>query len=225
MISAGAMRRLVEIIAAVAWVVPTLAAQSPNLNLTVASGSNGEVIATVQNLGPSALTACLYQAIFPAGPNGTDHGAAFAYKDAAIDGSTEPILPMQQREEHMPAGSQVTFLAAIWADGSTYGDAKRLLDHRSVFINHLDKVLAVLQQALTSGIGPRALVAQLEGLRDAITTEHPDDEGSAKAYYIITINRINNPPQDVDGTPLTFREILEREHPIDDPASREIYQE
>lgn len=187
----------------------TLRAQSPDVNLYSAVNSDGTMSWTVENRGASALVACLLWASYPNG------GRGVLYRDVVLPGPFEPIPPGLTFVERQPAGTQMTLKAALWADGSSYtefGDAtwvERILDHRSAFKRHAQALMTLLQQTLASGTGAETLVAELRRAMEEIRkTEHPDDFGIASGEYEAMIHRITHPPGHLDGTELSYQEIL-----------------
>ncbi len=208
--------RWAAVVAGLAWTASVLQAQSPALNISVVHETNRTVV-TIQNLGRSALKACL---IWVRSPPPTD-ATQIIYRDAAIETSIEPILPMQQQpmEPHgggLPAGWQGTIevKAALWSDGSTYSDAdwlQRLLDRRVAYLKHLNIASTILDEAIRSETGPQTLIAQLQVPLDAITTatENREDFGVLREpFYNFIINTIRRPPVR-PNRPFSYHEVLD----------------
>lgn len=201
------MRKLAGISLAVALFVPILRAQSANISLTTATDPDGSVIVTVANHAAVALTAVLVEEKLPG-------GRSPKYEDAALPGSFKPILPMQQSTERAPIGTRAFLEAAIWADGSTYGDpmwVQRIRDHRAAYMKSLNQVLAVFQRAINRGTAPDEIVMQLQTLADTAKSGllSRDDLSQTVGAYRNGIEHIQNPPRREDGSALLFREVLQ----------------
>jgi len=115
--------RLIALGVIIACVSP-LPAQSPPLVVTVTGTSSDQAILTMQNLAGTTLIASLYTIDWShAGSDGrTRQIREWAYRDAATERGSQPILSNQQVTRPTSNGGQVTLLAAIWADGSTFGE-------------------------------------------------------------------------------------------------------
>jgi hypothetical protein len=189
-----------------AALLPLVSGQSPPVVATTATQPDGHVILTVQNLSESALTAYFYKRV----------GVGFVemgYKDAAVNFAAHPVPPNQRITVTFPNG-EVTFLAAIWADGTSFGDpawVNRLRERRALGQQHNDNAIAVLQKALDSGTDTAALITQLQTIIDGITplTLNQDDVFFVRGYYDAAMRRFANPGmKHLDGTPLTAQEIM-----------------
>ncbi len=140
------------------------------------------------------------------------------YKDAALELGTEPIPPSHQLIIRTFLNGEVTFLGALWADGTSCGAPEwvtRLLEHRALAQRHNDNEIAVLQTALDSGTDKPALIKQLQSSMDGITetTVNADDVGALHSHYQQVIRMLANPDSVLkrpDGTPahMTEREII-----------------
>ena len=205
-----------------AVLLPLLRAQSPPVIATTATQPDGKVILTIRNHGASPLTAYFFKrfgwGVLPDGGKGV-RVTEIGYKDAALESATRPIPPNGQINSTFLNG-EVQFLAALWADGTSYGDPQwvsRLRDRRGLAQQHLDNAIAILQHALDSGTDTPTLVKQLQTSIDEITstTVNPEDVPLLRIYYQEAIRRFANPDgvarSGVDGSPLhmTDRQIIE----------------
>jgi hypothetical protein len=150
-----------------ATLVPLIRGQSPPVVATVATQPDGRLALSVQNLKGSPLTAYFFKEL----------GAGFGfmgYMDAGglTNGalpSPFPIPPNQQATTILANATnrEVTFLAALWADGTTYGDPDwvgRLRERRVLAQQHNDNAIAVLQKALDSGEDAQTLIKNFKPL-------------------------------------------------------------
>lgn len=204
-----------------AAVLPLLHGQSPPVVANAATQPDGRVILTIRNLAPSPLTAYFYKRVgwnvFGDGRKG-EEVLQIGYKDAAVGLADSPIPPNQQTTQSFQNG-EVTFLAALWADGTSYGNPQfisRLREHRAAAQLHNDNAIAILRKAFESGEDTPALIKQLQTIVDGITPTavHPDDTAVLRGYYQATIRALANPDsnvKDLNGTPMhmTEREIIQ----------------
>jgi hypothetical protein len=170
----------------------------------------------------STLTAYFYEHVgWNFRPDGSKIGEFWemGYKDAALEPGSAPIPPNQQITLPFFNG-EVTLRAALWADGTSYGDSQwinRLRERRTLAALHNANAIAVLQKALDSGTDTPALIKQLQTIVDGITslTVNLDDVALARNYYQTALRRFANPDgfaySEVDGKPLhmTDRQIIE----------------
>lgn len=167
-------------------------AQSPPVVATTTTDSSGHVTLFVRNLGVSALTACAYLAdihttlgtgeVLPATIQ--EHGL----RDAAVNLIDKPILPNQTGTFSISGvNGQVTLMAALWADGTSFGDSvwvHKLFQTRFLAMKHIDLAISVVEDAMRSN---RSL-ADTAALADAgvaqVRQDADDlDEIGVQIYY------------------------------------------
>ncbi len=190
---------------ATAAALPSLAQTAP-IEAGVLKQADGRVVLTIRNLSPhSAITAYLYK-------TQELHGIGWGYRDAAIEPRSQPIPPDQQITQDFGSGAQpveVMFLAAVWKDGTRFGDpmwVNRLLEHRNVIGQHLLKATLMVQTALNSDEDPQAVRRQFQQLAEGIKQEdyHPDDLPVVRQIYAWMEVHFENPPKRLsDNTPIT----------------------
>jgi len=205
-----------------ATLLPLLYAQSPPVLVTTTTQPDGHITYTIQNRTDSTITAYFYKRIgWSLRPDGSKAGSLteLGYKDSALEHGTDPIPSHQQLTQTAPNG-EVSVLAVLWADGSTYGDPEwvhRLQTRRVLAQQHIDNAMAVLQKALDSGADSSTVIAQLELILQQLTPlkENPDNV-FLSAYYQGPIHSFGNPiAARLDGAQvyLTDREIIK--HALD----------
>lgn len=106
----------------------------------------------------------------------------------------------------------MTLLAAIWADGSTFGDSKwvnRLLERRFILQKHVDNAISILQRALNVNTDTKSLIAELQTNLDSLNYENPDDQSLARSCYTVAIQQFTKPQTCLDGRPVPDRQVLQ----------------
>jgi hypothetical protein len=202
-----------------ATLLPLVRAQSPPMETTTATQADGSVILTIQNHAASTLTAYFYKHTgwgrYPHAPE--NQVLEMGYKDAAIDGPTNPIPPNQKIILRFDNG-EVAVLAALWSDGSSYGDPEwisRFQQRRIIAQQHIDAATYVLQNALDTGMDTPALLRQLQTIVDELVPPNVngDDIGVARLYYMGALQHLTDHAlsKNATGTPphLTDREIIQ----------------
>ena len=204
-----------------AALLPLLRGQSPPVLTITTTQPDDRVTLTIRNLAPVPLTAYFYKrvgwSVFGDGRKGGEV-LEIGYKDAAVGLGDNPIPPNQEATVTIRNG-EVTFLAALWADGTSYGDPQsvsRMRERRAAAQLHNDNAIAILHKALDTGEDTPALIRQLQTIVDGITrnTVHMDDTAVLRGYYQPTIRALANPDsnvRDLNGTwvHLTEREIIQ----------------
>jgi hypothetical protein len=198
------------------WIAP-MPGESPLLVPVITPGPNGRATLTIQNRAATTLVALLYTVDFSTvSSDGRTHQIReWGYRDAATERGTEPTPPNQSFVRPTANDGQLTLLAAIWADGSTFGDSSwvnRLLQRRLLLQTHLDNAISILQRALSVNTDTKSLIAELQTSLDnlnKLNLQHSEDLALARSCYSGSIQRFAKPPRHFDGTPATDREVLQ----------------
>lgn len=173
-------------------------ADDPRLNVTTETTSDGHVLFKVENLSVQPITAMvlLVTHTFPANPGRS--GQSLRYFDSLISSDTERDLTQYQTHTFtLPkisgphaAGvrSEPALKAAIFADGSSYGDPEwvnRLILGRKAASRDLEDAIKMLQSAKASGASGEALAKGVADAKSAKVKEAqvPEERMAAGQVY------------------------------------------
>jgi hypothetical protein len=183
-------------------------AQAQPIMGTMTADGQGHTVLAVQNLNSAALTAYGYEAVVLMTTRGrTAFTTIRELRDAALDLTMQPILPNQADTRQIPGKSvrQLSFKAAVWADGTTFGDpawVQKLLQRRVVALRHAESIVALLEESIRFNRSPAVIVAvakqgQAQVLREV---DDPDDAARIQNYYAIVIRSMTegSPAPDQD---------------------------
>lgn len=107
---------------ALGWNLVTLAQpQSGRVSATVVVDSNDKTVLLIKNQAQVALTGFAY-VLQVSDPNGNMKFGQRGWHDAALEDRLVPIVPDQQRSIDTLPDFQLKTFAAVWVDGSSFGD-------------------------------------------------------------------------------------------------------
>jgi hypothetical protein len=193
-------------------------AQGPSVD-TVIKNRDGRTELTVTNRGEQPVTALVIT--LEHGPASQPHrGTLVDTRDSVLNSTDHPIVPGDTRTFAYGAGpgvpvlpprpgwhSQLAFQAAIFADGSTFGDAgwaQRLIDARRSQYKHLGLAIQALQAARDAGKTRPELVADFQELgKTAIASVHGEkwfNEELAVRWVYDEVLRYLQPATTAGGT-------------------------
>jgi hypothetical protein len=196
----------------------TLSAQTEPILVTTAQDSSGFSTVTIKNLGSSALTAYAvttsYNTRSSDGTIAAVHGEGIT--DAAVGPPTSPIQP-GQHGTFRPGGPYPQFKveAAVWADGTTFGDpvwVHRILYGRQVAARHLDAVLRLLRNALQLNTSVAEIIRQAKNGERQVDAEKEsvDEVVTVGRYYRDIQSSMATPPKQPDGSPSTREQTIQQ---------------
>jgi hypothetical protein len=123
-------------------------------------------------------------------------GTLSSMRDAALDFAMEPVPANQTGTVQIPGNiSKVSLKAAVWADGTTFGEAgwiHKLLLQRITASRHVELVLALLQESIRANTSPADIATMAKEKRAQVDREVDDPQEAAlsKSYYTIVIRRM-----------------------------------
>jgi hypothetical protein len=188
---------------------------------TLTTDGQGHPILTVQNLYSAALTAYGYEAValMTSRSGSTSLTKLSDLRDAALDPTMQPI-PLNQTEQVRIAAKsvrQVSFKAAVWADGATFGDpawVQKLLQRRVVALRQAESLVELLQESIQAGRTPAMIVAVAKQGMAQVNREEledPTEAATIESYYTQVIRRMTEgPPEQTKGATAADRERITR---------------
>ena len=192
-------------------------AAEPLAVATTTTDSSGRVTLVVQNFGTSALTACVYIAAIHTTSARTgpatieEHGL----RDAAVNFFENPIMPNQSGTFSISGfNGQVSFLAALWADGTSFGDPMwiaKISTRRKLALKHIDLLLSIVEDArrTNSSLLDTAARANASAKLVLQDSSDPDVFAGVNMYYTAVNARLTGPTLKRNGvTPLTDEETM-----------------
>src|SRR5580704_2737031 len=172
------------------------------------SGNNGKMTATVQNTSSRTLTA--FALTLDRTPTVGSPNHIVFYYDSVTNRSYPPLPPGASKTQALgggssPATSQMTFRAALFDDGSTFGDpswSTRLVTNRQALEKHL--TLAILKlQSYSQDTPLEAVVADFDGMQQQAKALPDKDESIIAQNVYSSVPRTLNLPQVGDSVPLS----------------------
>ncbi len=187
------MRNCILLLLTGACLALTAGAQSaPPAVATVGIVGDDKSVLTIQNNASVALTAYYWEVKNP-GPERLS-GESY-YNDAAVIGASRsvPIPPHQQTAPtNFPVVTMhLTAFAAIWADGSSFGDpglVARIRDRNRVYRQHLTTAGELVRQSLASGAPIDATIEAVQAAKESISVEHREDLHTVNELYDAVLN-------------------------------------
>jgi len=185
---------------------------------TSLDGAGNLTVTLRNNASSSALTAyawtSTYHGLTTDGKFAPDFITQHEITDAAFKPTVKPIVPGQELT-FQPSGlsPEFVFRAAVWADGTTYGDPvwiRRILHIREVAAKNLDSIILMLRNAIQRNTSASDVIGQGQAGNTRLTAERESvEESVVVGRYYSTLNQaMTNPPTHKDGATYTLKENL-----------------
>lgn len=173
-------------------------ADDPRLNVTTETTPDGHVLFKVENLSVQPITAMVLVVTHTYPDNPGHPGQSLRYFDSLISSDTErDVMQYQTHTFTLPrisgphaAGvrSEPALKAAIFADGSSYGDPQwvnRLVLGRKAASQDLEDAIKMLQSAKASGASGESLAKEVADAKSAKVKEAqvPEERMAAGQVY------------------------------------------
>jgi len=194
-----------------------LQAQSVPVEVSMTPDAKGFVVLKVHNLASSPLTGYVYTTIFDApSSDGTSRRiTGVGFQDAATQPRVKPIPPGGSDEYTVRNPKpHVTFQAAVFADGTSFGDAAwvhRILHRRAFAAKNIEAATSIVQRAVLDGSSENEVIQELRAAeaRADGEAEDPCELPVGRGAYAQGLTSLAHPPKHGDGSPFVTQETLQ----------------
>jgi hypothetical protein len=189
--------RLLGAMVVALWAVSTLA-QSPPVSTATELLSDGHVRFVVTNRSNQSITALAVVAEGTPLARGVARMVSRRFFDSVIDVFSEKDLHPRQDYVFVLAGprpgpsimrTDVTLKAALFADGTSWGDAaeiQHLVARRKLMLLYVNSALKTVQDAKTSGVARDILIQQMQASDGANSQSGPGVDERQIAHGVFT---------------------------------------
>lgn len=165
---------------------------------SIGTSDAGQLQLTITNNSNKTVTAYIWsrqETLSP--PAGSGSPVSSEHQFDTVGSHLKPVLPGESRVAGTSVDPKATLalIAAIFEDGSTFGDAEgvqRILHHRAAVLAALKSILPILQKSPDADFTSEALQKQLADARDALAAKMSEAilAGAVKGEYIALFGNI-----------------------------------
>lgn len=162
------------------------------ISTSTSTSDAGQLQLTITNNSSKTITAYIWsrQETLPP-PAGSGSPVSSEHQFDTVGSHLKPVLPGESRVAGTSSDPKatLTLVAAIFEDGSTFGNAdgvQKILHHRGAVLAALKSMLPILQKSPDTDFTSDAVQKQLAAARDALAAKmsEPILAGAVKGEYI-----------------------------------------
>jgi len=205
--------------AAAIWLCPTSYSQTAPILTRVDTSSDGRATLNVRNDSDTSLVAFVdVEESHPVASDGKKYKVtAVRWWDVATDLADQPVAP--HHEIGILTGTpgappQATLMAAVFADGSSFGDpawVQSIMTRRQVMRDGFDLAFSLLEKGMREGTPRADLITQLTASKDhyAPKTSLSEEAGWATRYHRMIVHNLTKNIYDTTGAPISDQRAME----------------